>query len=89
MPITLQANGEPFLKWSSSHSHSFSCLLSGLQTATVVFLLPRLSICKMTILTDEFVRPFGQIEQGAHFYSMRKAFLESTVVELVYKFDEE
>ena len=35
-----------------------------------------------------------QIEQGAHYirksliYSMRKAFLEHAVVELVYKFDE-
>ena len=37
---------------------------------------------------------FGQIEQGAHnirkslIYSMRKAFLERAVVELVYKFNE-
>ena len=35
-----------------------------------------------------------QIEQGAHYirksliYSMRKAFLEHAVVDLVYKFDE-
>ena len=39
-------------------------------------------------------RPPGQIEQGVHCiskslnYSMRKAFLEKAVVELVYKFDE-
>ena len=39
------ANGEPLLKRSSSHSHSFTVCndcLSGLQTATVVMLLPRL-----------------------------------------------
>ena len=53
----------------------------------------------MTILTDAncatvIVSSFGQIEQDAHLiwksliYSMRKAFLEKAVVELVYKFDE-
>ena len=40
------------------------------------------------------VSSFEQIEQGTHYirkyliYSTRKAFLERTVVELVYKFDE-
>ena len=40
------------------------------------------------------VSSFGQIEQGAYYigksliYSMRKAFLERPVVELIHKFDE-
>ena len=69
--------------------------------ATVVLLLPR--VFKVSLLIDGtykwncvplIVSSFGQIEQSAHYirkyfiYSTRKAFLESTVVELVYKFDE-
>ena len=54
----------------------------------------------MTILADELrsatviiVSSFGQIEQGVHYignliYSLREAFLECAVVELVYKFNE-
>ena len=55
----------------------------------------------MMILTNEFmhcatviVSSFGQIQHGAHYvrksliYSMRKAFLEHAMVEVVYEFDE-
>ena len=42
-----------------------------------------------TYLWTVIVSSFRQIKQGAyHIYSMRKAFLEHAVVELVYKFDE-
>ena len=51
---------------------------------------------KVNLLNDDIYQcatSFRQIEQGVHYirksliYSMRKAFLERAVVELVYKFD--
>ena len=77
MPITLHANGEPLLKWSSLYS----------QSATIL-----LVVCSAN--GDGSHHPSEQIEQGANYiiksliYSMRKAFLEKAVVELVYKFVE-
>ena len=59
-----------------------------MQTATVALFTSKACSCLLNeILSDAFV------EQGAHYirksliYSMKKAFLEKEVVELVYKFD--
>ena len=99
-PITSHANGEPLLKRNSSHSYSspvrnYLCLLSGLQTATAVLFLPRqlryvpMGLCNRNsvILRTNRAR-CALYKEILDLLNKNKEFLESTVIRLVYKFDE-
>ena len=90
--ITPHANGKPLLKWSSSHSllQVLQCFyLSGLPMAKLrskassksIYDIP-MELCDLILWTNG-VRCALNME-----YSTRRAFLECTVVELVYKFEE-